>query len=60
MRNCFLSLLPLAAIVRMKRARPPFEAAIDGLGHAESLFDPFAVLDRQGVTLVPGRAAVDR
>jgi hypothetical protein len=37
-----------------------FEAPIDGLGHAadgfgpaESLFDPFAVFDGQGVTLVP-------
>src|SRR3990167_3618982 len=45
----------------------PFDAVINGLGHsadgfgpAESLFDPFAVFDRQGVTLVPGRAAVDR
>jgi hypothetical protein len=45
----------------------PFEAAIDGLAHAadgpgpaESLFDPFAVFDRQGVTCVPGGAAVDR
>lgn len=38
----------------------PLEAAIDGLGHAadglgpaESLFDPVAVFDRQGVSLVP-------
>jgi hypothetical protein len=45
----------------------PLDASVDGLGHAadgfgpaESLFDPFAVFDRQGVTLVPGRAAVDR
>ena len=44
----------------------PLEAAIDGLGHAadglgpaESLFDPFAVPDRQGVTLVSGGPAVD-
>lgn len=43
-----------------------FEAAIDGLRHAadgfgpaESLFDPFAVHDRQGVTLLLGRATVD-
>ena len=44
-----------------------FETPIDGLGHAadgfgpaENLFDPLAVFDGQGVTLVPGRAAVDR
>lgn len=41
----------------------PFEVAIDGqgdtadgFGPAESLFDPFAVSDRQGISLVPGRA----
>ena len=45
----------------------PLDAPIDGLGHAsdgfgpaESLCDPFAVFDRQGVTHVPDRAAVDR
>ncbi len=45
----------------------PLDATIDDLGHAanglgpaESLFDPLAVFDRQGVTLVPGGAAVDR
>ena len=45
----------------------PLDAAIDGLCHApdglgpaESLFDPFAVFDLQDVTFVPGRAAVDR
>lgn len=44
----------------------PFEAAIDGLGHAadglgpaEGLLDAFAVLDRQGIALVPGGAAVN-
>ena len=44
----------------------PLDPAIDGLGHAndgffpaESLFDPFAVLEGQSVTFVPGGAAVD-
>lgn len=43
-----------------------FDAAIDGLGHAsdslgpaEGLFDPFAELDRQSVSLVPYSAAID-
>jgi len=45
----------------------PLNAAIDGLRHAayglypaERLFDPFALLDRQGVALVSGDATVDR
>ena len=45
----------------------PFDAAIDGLGHAangfgpaEGLFDPLAVLDRLGVALVSGGPTVDR
>ena len=44
----------------------PFEAAIDvmslaadGLGQAESLFDTFAVIDRQGVSFVPWGAGFD-
>lgn len=44
----------------------PFNAAIDGLGFSpnglgstERLFEPLAVLQGQGVTFVPGSAAVD-
>jgi len=45
----------------------PFEAAIDGLGHAadgfgpaEGLLDAFAVPLGLGVAVVPGGASVDR
>jgi len=44
----------------------PLNAAIDGLSHAtdgfcpaESLFDPLAVFEGQGVALVPGGAAIN-
>lgn len=52
----------LAAIVA-----DPFNAAIDGLCHSadglgptESLLDPFAVPDRHGIALVPGRSGINR
>lgn len=45
----------------------PLNAAISGLGHVayglcpgQSLFDPLAVLDRPGIALMSGGAAVDR
>ncbi len=55
-----------AAIVRAKHDRTLFDAAIDGLRHAadalgpaESLLDPFAVFQGQGVTFLASDAGID-